>query len=646
MYRRRILNHDRVNTFPGSELQTRNPSAGPSIFSDNEEHMTHKQWLWSRARAVAAYLWPSLALFAIVLVFYFFFGNCSSAQARQRKSAGNAKAASSRFQNARSESGFEQDGPDLVRQRMEWFYKQRAFPLGHIPAGARMKAFEHMQRMMENEGKLVRQPNGGFPAVAFALPPAPGSPTWNPIGPAPTTGGVFSPVTGRDTTVAVDPSVTTGQTVLIGGAQGGIWRSTDGGATWTAVGDANPSLAMGSIAFAPSAPATVYAGTGEQALTGFDVYYGAGILKSTNGGQSWVPVCPPPFSGCTNPFIGPFSNGFFPGGGARISYLSVNPTNANLILAGVQVFTGTNTAGVYCSADGGLNWTNIFPGQMATFVGFATSNIAYAALGRGFGSSVNGTNPNGVYKSTSATTCGMTFSNISPTSLIPAGSSIGRIDVGIDPNDATGNTLYASIANASTTSELNIGVFKTINGGTSWTNTNAPDICQFQCWYDNVVKADPANASFVFFGGGAVTLGNSFAWVVRSSNGGTSWSPAIPTSPNGGDPTLPHVDVHAITLFRAMSGANSGKTIAYLGNDGGLWRTNDAEAATVSWTNINNSPLQLTQFYPSLSVHPSNPNIAFAGSQDNASQNFGSPTASSPLLTWVDNQTCGDGGWT
>src|SRR2546427_10155773 len=258
------------------------------------------------------------------------------------------------------------DHQDVVQNRMEWFYKQRAFPFSNFPAGARMNAFTHMQQMMEAQRKLARPPNGGFAATVFALPLAPGSPTWQPIGPAPTSGGFFTPVTGRVTTIAVDPSDATGNTVLIGGAQGGIWRSSDGGATWTAVGDANPSLAMGSIAFAaPPNAATVYAGTGEQALTGFDVYYGAGILKSTNGGQTWAPVCPPPFSGCTNPFIGPFSNGFFPGGGARISYLSVNPTNPNLVLAGLQVFTGTNSACVYCSSDGGSTWTNIIAGPIA-----------------------------------------------------------------------------------------------------------------------------------------------------------------------------------------------------------------------------------------------------------------------------------------
>jgi hypothetical protein len=604
--------------------------------------MNSLPWMWSRTKALAAYLWPSLAIFGVVLVSYFFFGN---------RFAGNARAASSRFQDARAESRFEEDGPDLVRQRMEWFYKQRAFPLGGIPAGARMKAFEHMQRMMESEGKLVRNPNGTF-AAAIANPLAIG-PAWSPSGPAPTTGGAFSPVTGRVTTIAVDPGDTTGQTVLIGGAQGGIWRSTNAGGTWTATSDFMPSLAMGSIAFAPSSPTTVYAGTGEQASTGFDVYYGAGILKSTNSGQSWAPICPPPFTGCTNPFLGPFSGGFFPGGGARISYLSVNPTNANLVLAGVQIFTGTDSGvgvpGVFCSNDGGLNWANILPGAMSTFVGFASPTVAYVALGRPFPDTptVMTSDPeNGIYKSSNADGGGsklcsaITFTRLTGTgaNLLPAQTSMGRIDLGIAPSDP--NTVYASIANVADGSNTNQGVWKTTDGGANWTKTAASDICHSQCWYDNVVKVDPNDSATVFFGGSAVGAGTSNPqYVERSRDGGNTWNPAVPSAL--GVPGTPHVDQHAIALFKV----SPTKVIGYLGNDGGLWRTDDAEATTVTWTNINNAPLQLTQFYPSLSIHPSNPNIAFAGAQDNASQNFGDPSASS-ALNWVDNGTCGDGGWT
>src|SRR5690242_17375109 len=194
-----------------------------------------------------------------------------------------------------------------------------------------------MQRMMVAEGKLVQRPDGSFAEVAPKSRLSPlGAVTspWTSIGPNPTTGGTFSPVTGRITTNAVDPSDATGNTVLIGGAQGGIWRSTDAGATWTAVGDQNASLAMGSIAFAPSAPATVYAGTGEQASIGFDIYYGAGVLKSSDHGQTWAPTCT--FNATTCPFAAPTNDatpfGYFTLGGTRISYVAVNPSNPLMLL--------------------------------------------------------------------------------------------------------------------------------------------------------------------------------------------------------------------------------------------------------------------------------------------------------------------------
>ncbi len=561
----------------------------------------------------------------------------AQALAQQKANSGRQGTAAQNAQRSADEGKkdwkfAERDSPEQVREREKWFYKQRAFPLGRIPAGALFRGFLQKQRMMEAEGKLVRRSDGRYvPALAAAALVA----DWSPIGPAPTNSGFFGPVSGRVTTIAVDPTDTTGNTVLIGGAQGGIWRTTDGGTSWASVGDLNPSQAMGSIAFAPSNASIVYAGTGEQASTGFDVYYGAGVLKSTDGGVTWNPTCPTPGPTCDNPFIGPFSSGFFPGGGARISYIAVNPTNPNLVLAGVQIFTGTDSAGVYCSDDGGLHWTNKLAGQMATFVGFGSSTVAYAALGRPFGSSSGSSNTNGIFKSTNAggTCAAMTFNKLTINGTgAPSAAAIGRIDIGIF--DAS--TIYASISDATTFSSFNLGVWKTADGGTNWTKTAAPDFCAAQCWYDNVVKVHPTNSSMVFVGGSAVFSGNFAAWVQRTTNAGTSWSPILPdlSQPGGIGPGLPHVDVHAFGFVRVGT-----KLRMYMGNDGGMWRTDDAEAATVTWTNINGN-LQLSQFYPSLSIHPSNASFGFAGTQDNGSQNYtGSPT-------WDDNLSCGDGGWT
>jgi hypothetical protein len=541
----------------------------------------------------------------------------------------------------------DKDSPELLRKRDEWFYKQRSSANGHIPAGARFKAFQHMQRMMVAEGKLVRQSDGNYAAATPQAGSSVGG-AWSSIGPTPTTGGFFSPVSGRVEAVAIDPSDSTGNTVLIGGAQGGIWRSTDGGSAWTPTGDSNPSLAMGSIAFAPSAcnPApgscTVYAGTGEQASIGFDVYSGAGVLKSTDHGQTWTQTCTVPSSTC--PFLGPFTNtlnfGFFNDGGARISYIAVNPSNPNLVLVGAQIprvggTTSETAGGIYCSSDGGTNWTSLLIGEAGSFVGFASPTVAYAALGRPLGTATGAPTPNGIYRAANANASSCTaisFQLVTP----PTTQPMGRIDLGIAPSDATGNTVYASIANAIINSATNLGVFVTTNGGTSWTQTGAPDICRFQCWYDNVVKVDPTNKDVVFLGGSSATSLTAFEWVMRSTNGtsGGAFSPAIPTSPSAGDPALPHVDQHAMAFVKLPTN----KVRLYLGNDGGLWRTDDAEASTVTWTNLNQN-LTLTQFYPNLSVNPSNPTIAFGGAQDNGSQVFqGNPN-------WT-NTKCGDGGQT
>jgi hypothetical protein len=534
----------------------------------------------------------------------------------------------------------DQDGPDAIRKREEWFYKQRAFPNSTLPPGARLKAFHHRQRMLEAEGKLVRRSDGTLQAVDANINLSLSN--WTPLGPMPTTGGIFSPVSGRITAIAVDPSDSTGNTVLIGGALGGIWRSTDAGVNWTPVGDTNASLAMGSIAFAASAPATVYAGTGEQASVGFDIYYGAGVLKSADHGVTWAQTCT--VASATCPFIGPFDIpnlgfGFFNDGGARISYVSVNPANANLVLAGAQIprvggSPSETAGGIYCSDDGGATWSGLLVGGAGSFVGFANATTAYAAIGRPLGST--GATPNGIYKSINADG-GTTkkCSNIAFSAVTaPTSQSMGRIDLGVF--DAS--TVYASIASGLGGSTTNLGVWVTTNGGTTWTQTSAPDICQRQCWYDNVIKVDPNNKDIVFLGGGAaVAPGPIFRWVVRSTNGtapaGATFSPAIPTV--GGSPGLPHVDVHAFAFVKLPST----KVRVYLGNDGGLWRSDDAEAATVAWMNLNQN-LSLTQFYPGLSFSSANPNILFGGAQDNGSQFYNGSQS------WVDNGQCGDGGET
>src|SRR5258708_37812868 len=108
----------------------------------------------------------------------------------------------------------------------------------------------------------------------------------NPIVQAARSSNTFTPMSGRIGALAIRPS--NGQFIL-GGAQGGIWLYDPTSGTWAPQTDHQESLAIGALAVAPSSDSIVYAGTGEGALSG-DSMYGAGILRSTDGGNHWANV--------------------------------------------------------------------------------------------------------------------------------------------------------------------------------------------------------------------------------------------------------------------------------------------------------------------------------------------------------------------
>jgi hypothetical protein len=215
---------------------------------------------------------------------------------------------------AQHRSPASQNTSDRVRQRMDWFYHQRAFPLEHIPLGARLKALQQVKHMP-------------FSAERALLSPGSGS-SWTLIGPQPTNPNLnFSfdgapTVSGRVTALAVDP--TNSSVVYLGAAEGGVWKTTNGGMSWTPLTDTQASLAVGSIAIDPSNHNTIYVGTGEENFNG-DAYFGAGILKSTDGGSTWTQV--------NGPFVGPFGPDDV-SGGEFIGALAVSPANNQVLLAG------------------------------------------------------------------------------------------------------------------------------------------------------------------------------------------------------------------------------------------------------------------------------------------------------------------------
>ena len=151
----------------------------------------------------------------------------------------------------------------FVQRRMDWFYHQRAYPNQAVPAGARMRALAQRDAMLAQE--TAERIAAGLP-----LPSA----SWTAIGPQPADSfGLVS--SGRVTAVAVDPTNT--QIIYAGAADGGIWKTTNGGTSWTPLTDTQASLSIGSIALDPQNHNTIYVGTGEL-NNAVDSYYGAGIL--------------------------------------------------------------------------------------------------------------------------------------------------------------------------------------------------------------------------------------------------------------------------------------------------------------------------------------------------------------------------------
>ncbi len=523
-----------------------------------------------------------------------------------------------------------------ARKRTGWFHQQRAFPQPSIPADARSNALAQKRAQFERE---TGAPQNGGPSPSNS--PFAGL-VWKPIGPQPTepSSKTYGPTSGPVTAIAVDPGDATGNTVFLAGAQGGVWKTTNGGQSWLALTDDQPSLAMGSLAIAPSNDKIIYAGTGEEAGDGFDAYYGMGVLKSLDGGATWALTCSGSAltanSAC--PFTGPFNDGFFPGGGARVGSLAVNPSNANQVLAGVQIFFSTKSQpgepGVYCTNDGGGTW-QVLPGvqgAMATSAFFASPSMAYAALGY-----FQGDSSNGIYVSANANLpCAQQVWNKAGASGLPSQGNWGRIELTSAASNtaASGYVLYAAIGDANSGSGNLLGLYRSVDGGNSWTKTSAPDFCSPLCWYDLTVRADPADPSgaTVFAGGSA----NSNGTLIRTADGGATWS-RVDQSADG---TTLHAGQHAIAFAAAGTNAET----LYVANDGGIWSAAIGAGAggfpaTPAWSDLN-ATLALTQFYPGMSIHPSTPAPALGGTQGDDLQIY------SGSGTWTALGLCANGGYT
>jgi len=381
--------------------------------------------------------------------------------------------------------------PDTPQLRWEFFYQKRAFPFGRIPP-----------RALE----LARGQLAALRLSLNAAPPPVSGTQWSPIGPEGIPINLRS--IGRLTAIAVHP--TDPNTIYVGGAQGGVWKSTDGGGSWLPLTDRECSLAMGALAIDPVDPEIVYAGTGEQHFSG-DSYYGCGLLRSTNGGTSWTR----------------FGGSIFQtaSGGARISRVVVDPRGAGTP-GTTRVFVASDR-GLYRSGDGGTTLAQVLGGIVTDLVMDPSNpDVLYAG--------VRGT---GVFKSVDGGTIWVQRS---------FSAQVQRINLAIAPSSPA--VLYASAEAGS--GGLLAGIWRTPDGANTWIPLAATGAsCGSQCWYDQVIAVAPNDPNIVYFGG--VSL-------FKSTNGGASFS----TITNG-----IHVDQHALAFHPADP-----QTV-FAGNDGGIFRS-------------------------------------------------------------------------
>lgn len=402
---------------------------------------------------------------------------------------------------------------------------------------------------------------------------------------------------GRIRTILFDPA--NASTLWIGTAGGGIWKSTDAGASWRAMSDFAASLSVSTLATGSSSAAAIYAGTGEGFGNG-DAIRGAGIFKSTNGGETWTRLA------STNPVANP--------DWYAVSRISVNPSNPNILLAAAGGWCGggTNshlsgcgfsTGGIYRSTDAGATWSKVFSGSdQPTDVKFNPGNGSQAVANFG------------------------NFANTYAYYSANGGVSWSRSNLsGARKEFAWGNGIvYASVDDGGSGA-----VYASTDGGRSWSFRGNPGHIPRQGWYDQAIWVSPANSLDVVAAG---------IDIFRSTDGGYSWVQISDWTLD----TSVHSDHHAIASQPGFDPASEATSNVYFGNDGGLYKTpiilQTGATTGANWTKLNNG-LAITQFMGGDGHNGTNGHI-YGGAQDN-----GSLVYQAGGTDWIDIFG-GDGGFT
>lgn len=490
----------------------------------------------------------------------------------------------------------------LQRDFYEW-KKER--PLQQVKGWKYFKRWEQETQLHTNGhgetegieaylGEMVRVA-GEKSASRSSFSPTP----WTPVGPynLPTNlTGYMENGMGRVNCVAFDP--VNPAIFYVGVAQGGVWKTTNNGNTYTPLTDQLPITRVSDIAIDPTNPSTIYISVCDFEYVGVSLFtsgrkrhthYGIGVYKSTDGGTTWAPTG-----------LGfQLSNG----DASLIRKIIVHPNNPSTVIA-------CGVSGMYKSTNGGNTFTQVLDSLFWDMIQDPVNpNILYAATG--WIKSANAGYAN-IYKSTNF---GDTWTLLN--TGIPARGFAQRVKLAQSPGNPS--TLYALTVD--TLGGL-YGIYKSTNAGTTWNlQYNALNLLTYdegtasggQGNYDLGFAVAPNDPDIVYVGGinlwmsedGAATFNPAGHWT-------TSYGPSI------------HADVHEIKIHPATGQF-------YICHDGGIYRTGTVIPETWNnlgngvlfqtlWTNLSNG-MNVTSFYRLSSSKTTTAELA-AGAQDNATFYF------------------------
>jgi photosystem II stability/assembly factor-like uncharacterized protein len=449
-------------------------------------------------------------------------------------------------------------------ERWQWFWKARLTPEGDLgTAEMYLRALQDVQRA---QAKIRAEADvQAVPTWTELGPEAPDLPEkthqWNGIG--------------RVNTVAIHP--TQQDTMLLGAAQGGIWRTTNGGGFWNRVAVPElPTFGVSDIQFAQTDPSVVYVATGDadnvtpgkvNQYPGFSY----GVIKSTDGGSTWTR---------TRISLAPAQN-------VVIARLWVDPRDEDIVVAATYL-------GILKSTDGGATWsakTSELP--FRDLIGNPEMHdVLYASTFQKISGGA------AIYRSTTA---GETWEEVLRLPLA------NRIRLAVTPADPAMVGAVASEYSRDNQRQYNglEGVYKSTDNGASF--TAMPVDVNLLGWeadgndqdgqgdYDLSMAISPTNANLWFVGGVNV-------W--RSTNAGSSWLLSAHWSGDGGAPWV-HADHHFMSHHPIKKGLITC-------HDGGIARSTDDG---ITWRDMSNG-LKIQQYY-GLAVSNMVPNATIAGAQDN-----------------------------